>query len=107
MGNIGIDLVNIADFQNRLKQSGGVEMIFTDTELIQNQKVESLAGIFAAKEAFMKAVARKIDWHEAWIEKMPSGQPIIASTVLPSNQKASVSISHDGAYAIAVVLISN
>ena len=105
MAKIGIDLVNIAEFQRRLEQSGGVEMVFIDSELSQNQSMESLAGVFAAKEAFMKAIGKKIDWHDVWIEKTASGQPFLASLALAPNQTASVSISHDGDYAIAVVLL--
>ena len=107
MNNIGIDLVYIPEFQRRVGQNGGVEMVFTASELAQNQKVESLAGIFAAKEASMKALGKKIDWHEVWIEKAASGQPFLASLALAPNQRASVSISHDGDYAIAIVLVCN
>ena len=105
MDNIGIDLVRIAEFQKRLDASGGVEMVFTGSELTQNQKVEGLAGIFAAKEAFMKAIGRKVGWHDVWVEKMPNGQPLLTSHVLVHGQKTTVSIAHDGAYAIAVVIL--
>ena len=105
MINIGIDLVRIAEFQKRLEHSGGVEKVFTDAELAQNSKPESLAGIFAAKEAFMKALGRKIDWREVWLEKQETGEPRLASTMLSSGQRAAVSISHDGAYAIAAVVL--
>ena len=105
MPKIGIDLVYIPEFQRRLEQSGGVEKVFTDGELVQNPRPENLAGIFAAKEAFMKAIGRKIDWHGVWLEKKESGQPMLASAALASKQKAQVSISHDGSYAIAVVLL--
>ena len=105
MANIGIDLVNIAEFQTRLEQSGGVEKVFIGSELAENPKLESLAGIFAAKEAFMKALGRKIDWREVWIEKDASGKPVVRSLHLGAEQNASVSISHDGAYAIAAVVL--
>ena len=104
--SIGIDLVYIPEFQQRLEQSGGIAAIFTSFELSQNQKLENLAGIFAAKEAFMKALGKKIDWRDVWIEKSESGKPILISSALSLNQTASVSISHDGEYAIAVVSIS-
>ena len=107
MSNIGIDLVSIPEFRKRLDANGGVAMVFTDSELAQNQKVEGLAGILAAKEAFMKAIGRKVGWHDVWIEKMSSGQPLIVSSALAFDQKASVSISHDGAYATAAVLIED
>lgn len=105
MAKIGTDLVHIPEFQKRLDESGGVEKVFTDAELAQNPKLESLAGIFAAKEAFMKAIGRKVDWHNVWIEKKDSGQPMLASTMVTSKQKVQISISHDGDYAIAMVLL--
>jgi len=107
MVHIGIDLVYIPDFQKRLERSGGVEKVFTDAELGQNQKLESLAGIFAAKEAFMKALGRKVNWREVWVEKKESGRPVLVSPTLASEETVQVSISHDGDYAIAVVFISN
>ena len=105
MSNIGVDLVYMPELQRRLEQSGGVEKVFTDSELAGNSKLESLAGIFAAKEAFIKALGRKIDWHDLWIEKKESGEPILMSVLLTPKQKVQVSISHDGEYVIAVVFI--
>ncbi|MBI3442985.1 MAG: holo-ACP synthase [Candidatus Sungbacteria bacterium] len=103
--SIGIDLVYIPEFQRRLERSGGVEKVFTEAELAQNPKLESLAGIFAAKEAFMKAIGRKIDWHDAWMEKKESGQPILQSRVIAFGKRVQVSISHDGDYAVAFALL--
>lgn len=105
MVNIGIDLVNIKEFQRRLEQSGGVEKAFTESELAQNPQRESLAGIFAAKEAFMKAIGHKIDWREVWIEKQNDEQPLLFSPLLSKKERASVSISHDGDYATAAVIV--
>ena len=105
MANIGIDLVHIPELRKRLGENGGVEKVFIDAELAQNTKLESLAGIFAAKEAFMKAIGRKIDWHDVWVEKEASGQPRVCSLLLPLRQEAAVSISHTGDYAIAVVVL--
>lgn len=106
MAHIGIDLVYIPEFQHRLEKSGGVENVFTGSELAQNNKLESLAGIFAAKEAFMKAIGRKIDWQDVWVEKKESGQPTLASPTLASGEKVQISISYAGEYALAVVMIS-
>lgn len=103
--NIGVDLVLISEFQKRLESSGGVGKVFLDSELGQNVRVESLAGIFAAKEAFFKAMGRKIDWREVWIEKDKEGKPLLQSSLLPSSTRAEVSVSHSGDYAIAVVLL--
>ena len=119
---LGIDLVYLLEFKIKLK-SVQLGKIFLEIELAQNKSVESLAGIFAAKEAFFKAIGRKEDWLSVWIEKnLPSpkasadakamtdrsegqGKPHLYSTLIKNNQKAEVSISHSGDYAVAVVII--
>ena len=67
---LGIDLVYLPEFKIKLK-SVQLGKIFLEIELAQNKSVESLAGIFAAKEAFFKATGRKGDWLSVWIEKNP------------------------------------
>lgn len=106
MDRIGIDLVYIPEFQSRLRQSGGIEKVFTGPELAGNVKLESLAGIFAAKEAFMKAMGRKLNWRDIWIEKDSGGRPCIRSLALPYGNEAEVSISHAGEYAMAIVMMN-
>lgn len=101
---VGIDLVYIPDFEKNLKTIKP-EDVFTATELEQNSRVESFAGIFAAKEAFFKAIGKKLTWIDVWIEKNDKGKPILYSTVLKNEQKAEVSIAHDKDYATAIVVI--
>ena len=106
MDSIGIDFVYIPEFQKRLDTNGGATAVFTDIELQQNPRLESLAGIFAAKEACMKAHGKKIDWRDVWVEKELSGKPLLFSSTLDKNTKANVSISHAGEYATAIVVIN-
>lgn len=96
---VGIDLVKISRFKKAAM--GELGKVFLKSELEQNPRAESLAGIFAAKEAFFKAIGKKGDWLSVCIDKQPSGKPV----VLSAKGKAEVSISHDGEYAIAIVLI--
>src|SRR3989344_3733308 len=103
---VGIDIVYLPEFEDKLK-SFPLEKVFLPTELTQNKKTESLAGIFAAKEAFFKAIGKKEDWLDVWIEKSKSGKPMLQSVFLEKNQKAEVSISHAGDYAIAIVITNN
>lgn len=102
---IGTDLVFIPEFKQRLKSFGGATKVFLDSELAHAKSSESLAGIFAAKEAFMKAVGKKLDWNEIWVEYEPSGRPILQTTHNIDNSKTHLSISHDGDYATAIVVI--
>ena len=103
---IGIDLVEIKEWASRLEQSGGAEKVFTAFELQENKTLASLAGIFAAKEAFMKAYGEKVDWLAVWIEKDEQGQPSLHSLLTAPGSKLSVSISHSGDYAAAVVILN-
>ena len=100
---LGIDIVFLPEFKKKIKKSA--DKVFLPIELSQNKTVESLAGVFAAKEAFFKAIGKKEDWLEVWVEKEESGKPVIYSDLVPSTTKKEVSISHAGDYAIAVVVI--
>jgi phosphopantetheine--protein transferase-like protein len=100
---IGIDIVYLPEFEKKLKNLS-LEKVFLSQELSQNKSSESLAGIFAAKEAFFKAIGAKRDWLDVWIEKTGKGKPLIKS-VFAKNKKAELSISHAGDYVIAVVIL--
>ena len=102
---LGIDLVYLPEFEKKLK-TFSLERIFLPHELSQNKSKESLVGIFAAKEAFFKAIGKKEDWLSVWIEKNKYGKPEI-KTLLFNNKKIEVSISHAGEYVIAIVMIND
>lgn len=108
--NIGCDLVNITRFKSKiLKNEKIMQTIFLPSELC-NTQVSHLAGVFAAKEATMKALGLKPgDWLKIEVSNKKSGKPFTKfSTEI--NKKIidyDLSISHDGNYvfATAVVLI--
>ncbi len=103
---LGIDIVYLPEFAEKLKNLSMVA-VFLSHELSQNKTQESLAGIFAAKEAFFKAIGTKENWLDVWVEKTKEGKPFIKSVLIKDNQKTEVSISHAGDYAIAIVLIKD
>ena len=100
---LGIDLVYLPEFEKKLKNLE-LEKIFLSHELIQNKSPESLAGVFADKEAFFKAIGSKEDWLDVWVEKTAEGKPLLRSTLV-QNKKSELSISHSGDYVIAVVIL--
>ncbi len=102
MYSIGVDLVTVESVRALPKEAA--VKVFRDFEFL-NKEAEGLAGVFAAKEAFFKALGKKVDWHEVWIEYEQSGKPVLKSTLLAPNQSAQVSISHAGGFAVAMVLI--
>ena len=103
---LGVDLVFIPELKTKLGKDFDLAKVFTQAELEQNQSPESLAGIYAAKEAFMKALGRKINWLAVWIEKEKTGQPKLSSSIEYQSSKIELSISHSGDYALAIVIIN-
>ena len=104
----GCDLVELKKFKKSLERGGPkfVGKIFTATELSKTKKTESLAGIFAAKEATIKALGLKAgDWQKIEIIKNKKGSPEL--NILESEKKImghDLSISHDGEYVMAVAV---
>ncbi len=109
---IGVDLVDVARFERSLAKTPRLlERLFAETE--RSGSSRSLAGRFAAKEAFIKAVGdpRGMRWHEVVIAKDALGKPSIAASggvakILSAAgiDKLHLSITHDGAMACAMVV---
>ena len=97
---IGIDIVKIARVKDLLKDTEKAASIFSAEEL--SESIETMAGKFAAKEAYFKALGEKRDWKSVLVAKHDTGAPYL---ICPEGERAKVSISHDGEYAIAIVLI--
>lgn len=106
LDGLGVDIVLISEFKDKISIPGVLGKVFNDSELQEFGSLNSKTGVFAAKEAFFKALGRKVDWLEVWLERLPSGQPILHSVHIAPGKKAHVSISHDGNFAMAVVAIA-
>jgi phosphopantetheine--protein transferase-like protein len=106
---IGIDIVDLEKFKNSLLSSGDTMKwkIFTYEEISSVKEVSKLAGIFAAKEAFIKAYSKKkFMMNEIEIKNDKSGKPILYKpTIVLKNCEVELSIAHDGNYVIAVCVI--
>lgn len=110
--NIGIDLISIARFKKiNFKDYSRWNKYFSKQEwqyaFNDNHSAEHLAGIFAAKEAAMKAygvagVAQFQNWE---VKKNKSGQPQIFFKGKNKKIKTLISISHEKNLAIAVVVL--
>jgi len=78
------------------------------------QKTASIAGFWAAKEAISKAlgcgIGRELSFHDIIIAKDPRGAPTFSlskeAQKIHKIKESSLSISHDGGFAIAVAVIS-
>ena len=102
---VGNDIVQIKRIANLKKES--LNKIFHKTELSQSKsKPETLAGIFAAKEA-CKKVFNDLDWLDIEIKKKKNGKPILILNYQPTDAMGhDLSISHDGDYATAIVVFT-
>lgn len=115
ISGIGIDIVELNRIQKVYKRQGKfVDRVLVPNEkeifnnLSEKRKVEFLAGRFAAKEAFSKAVGtgigEKLSFLDIEISKDELGKPYISK---PLRKGVHLSISHSLEYAVAQVVIEN
>lgn len=109
MMNCGVDIIEIERIKQAVeKNSGFLKKVFSKHELqyFENngRRFETLAGFFAAKEAFVKykkTGIRGIELSDVSVEHEESGAPFVVVKGEKSN--VSLSISHNKTQAIAVV----
>ena len=112
----GIDLVYIKRFEKCIDDNTFLNSIFNEQEIeyIKKHKtLDTIAGLFAAKEAMLKALKKGINNYslkDIEISHDSNNAPYI---ILHGNiekdyhiNNISLSISHDGDYAVAIVLLS-
>lgn len=99
---IGTDIVKISRIEKSIKNERFLESVYTQDEIAYCKAPQSFAGLFAAKEAYLKALATGINCRLNTIEidHMPNGKPFIKNV-----ENCDLSISHDGDYAIASVIL--
>jgi len=121
---IGVDLVEVARIRRVLERHPGFTVRhFTSDEreragaLPEARRAEFLAGRFAAKEAALKALGTGISGGVSLAEvetgAAPSGAPVLRLTGAALRaaealgvREFQVSISHDGGFAVAFVVLS-
>ncbi len=118
----GIDLVNIERLKNVINKWNNhfLRKIYTDQEIKycekkKKKRYQSYAGIFAAKEAWVKALGTgfyNIKWKEIEVRKNSLGRPMIhlSDRLLTITKKRKIdrihlSISHTEELAIAQVIM--
>ena len=98
---LGVDIVNIPEFSKQIASGSEtfLNKTFSPNEL-EVRSPEHLAGIFAAKEAVMKALNLPVgSWQQ--IEILSNPKPVAK---LDDGQKVEISISHHMDYAVAIAL---
>jgi holo-[acyl-carrier protein] synthase len=112
---IGIDIVKIKRFEIFLERHGkkALEKYLDKDEIKLVKSAQNAAGFFAAKEAVSKAlglgISKECGFNDIKIYKLPNKAPAFTlSSHLVKIYKItslSLSISHDGGFAIAVAAI--
>lgn len=113
--HIGTDIIQISRIDKALDKFGErfSQRFLHPAEIALAQKKASIAGFWAAKEAIAKAlgcgIGQSLSFHDIIISKDTKGSP--SFTLSNDAQKihkietSSLSISHDGGFAIAVVVL--
>ncbi len=112
---IGTDIIEIDRVKKLLNRYGDKfkDRFLSKEEIVIAKRVESIAGFWASKEAISKAlgcgIGAKLAFHDIIIEKDTLGAPLFTLSVEAQEifkiKESSLSISHDGGFAIAVVVI--
>ena len=111
----GIDIVRIDKFSSIANSDVLLNKMFTKNEINyfnNHRNIQTLAGIYAAKEAFLKSIGKGINDYsllDIEVSHYESGMPyLILYNELKNDyplDNHSLSISHDGDYAIAIVSV--
>ena len=114
---IGIDLIKTSRMERLMERFGekALQRFLSPTEISLVKNYKTASGFWAVKEAVSKALGVGIgsvcSFHDITISKTPRGAPKITLTPhLVEEFKikdSSVSITHDGEYAIAVVALES
>ncbi len=114
---IGTDITVISRIEKSIHKFGDrfVDRFLTSQERNSlSQKIESIAGYWATKEAVAKAlgcgIGAELSFHDIIIYKDKKNAPHFRLTTEAQKRHqikdSSLSIAHDGGFAIAVVLIN-
>jgi holo-[acyl-carrier protein] synthase len=113
---IGIDIVEISRIENMYNKFGkkALKRFLTKKEIELTKSITSYAGFWAAKEAASKAIGtgigKKCSFKDIKIIKSKTGQPKMKFKKRIRKKfnikKSYLSITHDGGFAIAIVIIN-
>ncbi|MCD6653140.1 MAG: holo-ACP synthase [Sulfurovum sp.] len=112
---IGTDIIHIDRIEKNISKYGNKfkERFLSHEEIAMAQKAETVAGLWAAKEAISKAlgcgIGEQLSFHDIMIVKNQKGAPAFTlsqeAQTIHRIKESSLSISHDGGFAIAVVVV--
>ena len=113
---VGTDIISIERLEASIDRFGDrfKEKFLTKSEIESTKKIDSIAGLWASKEAISKAlgcgICSDLTFQDIIITKDSRGKPTFRlsqkSQKIFKIEDSSLSISHDGGFAIAVVIVS-
>jgi len=114
---IGTDITVVSRIEKSIQKFGDkfIDRFLNESEKELAKKVESIAGFWATKEAISKAlgcgIGEKLSFHDIIIYKDKKNAPHFRlskkAQKLHQIKESSISIAHDGGFAIAVAIINN
>ena len=112
MTKIGIDIVVINRIEKLVKKFGINKLKFLNEDEKTSSSFETIAGIYASKEAFSKAlgsgIGKEFNFRDISILKDKKNKPYIKINSKDLKYKileCDVSITHDGGFAISAVIL--
>ena len=118
---VGVDVLDVARMEDLVKSENFLNKYFTDYEVeyVKNKPhpAQSLAGIFATKEAFLKAlgigIGGGIDLKEIEVNHYKSGKPYLILNSIKAQEKLDefnvsaidVSISHTASVCTSICVL--
>jgi len=112
---IGTDIIQIDRIEKLVKKYGikFKQRFLSKKEIAASRKIQTIAGLWAGKEAVSKAlgcgIGAQLAFHDIIIAKDHRGAPNFVLTreaqKVHKIKECSISISHDGGFAIAVAVI--
>ena len=113
---VGTDIIRIERIEKLVKRYGikFKQRFLSKKEIAMARKTETLAGLWASKEAIAKAlgcgIGEHLAFHDIIIAKDHKGAPYFCLTKDAQKKhkikESSISISHDGGFAIAIAAIT-
>lgn len=113
---IGIDIIAVHRMERFIERYGdkGLERFLHPSEIVLAKNPKSTAGLWAAKEAVSKAlgcgIGKELGFHDITISKDEKGAPLVDLSQKTRKhfgvKDVSLSITHDGDYAVAAVLVT-
>lgn len=113
---LGTDIIQIDRIDKLVKKYGikFKQRFLSKKEIAASTRIESIAGLWAVKEAISKAlgcgIGSQLSFHDIIVAKDHRGAPFFVlskeAQKVHAIKESSISISHDGGFAIAVAIIS-